>query len=81
MYYLYILKLRNGSLYTGITGDVKIRLQNHRNGSGSKYVYSRLPFVHIYTAEFRDKKSAVQREKQIKGWRREKKMRILGLRY
>ncbi len=79
MYYLYILLLKDDSLYTGITSDIDKRLQNHRSGSGSQYVFSRLPFRHIYTAKFENKFVAARREKQIKGWRRQKKIDILGL--
>jgi putative endonuclease len=79
MYFLYILLCSDGSLYTGITNDISIRLQNHKSGYGSKYVKDRLPFKLIYSYTFTDKYTAAKRERQIKGWRRAKKVRILKL--
>ena len=79
MYYLYILKCSDNSLYTGITNNLKIRLSNHAKGAGSKYVRSRLPHKHIYTEIFNNKSAALKREYQIKSWSRDKKISILEL--
>jgi len=81
MYYLYILKCSDNSLYTGITNNLELRFQNHINGTGSKYVRSKLPFKHIYTERFKDRSRAQKRELQIKGWSRDKKIKILRLKY
>ncbi len=79
MFYLYILLCADGKLYTGITNNVRKRIQNHELGVGSKYVKDRLPIKLIYTEQFKDKCNAAKREKQIKGWRRQKKIDILKL--
>lgn len=79
MYYVYILLCRDNSLYTGITNNLKFRLEAHRQGKGSKYVRSRLPVKLIYSERYPDKSSAMKREMQIKGWGREEKIRELGL--
>lgn len=79
MDYLYILLCADNSLYTGITNNVEHRLRNHRNGSGSKYVHDRLPIKLVYVETHTNKYLAAQRERQIKGWRRQKKMEILHL--
>ena len=79
MYYLYILKCKDNSLYTGITNDLKKRMSSHKDGTGSKYVRSRLPFKLIYQEEFENRSEASSREAEIKGWRREDKIRNLGL--
>jgi putative endonuclease len=42
-WYLYLIRCRDGSLYTGITTDVERRFAEHRNGNGSKYVRCRRP--------------------------------------
>jgi putative endonuclease len=80
MYYVYILQCSDNSLYTGYTNDLKKRIQNHKLGKGSKYVRSRLPFKLIYSEKYRLKSKALNRERQIKGLKREKKVRILKLR-
>lgn len=79
MYYLYILKCSDDSLYTGITNNLKLRFQNHLNGTGSKYVRTRLPFKHIYTEKYKNRSEAAKREAQIKRWSRNKKIEILKL--
>ncbi len=79
MYYLYILLCADNSLYTGMTNNVEHRLWNHRNGSGSMYVHDRLPIRLVYVETYADKYIAAQRERQIKGWKRQKKIEILHL--
>lgn len=79
MYYIYILQCSDGSLYTGFAINVGKRIQVHKEGKGSKYVRSRLPIRLIYTEKYESKSEALKRECQIKGWRREKKARILKL--
>ncbi len=79
MYYLYILKCSDNSLYTGITKDLKLRFSSHRNGTGSKYVRSRLPFKHVYTEKFKNQSAALKREFQIKQWPRNKKFLLLNI--
>jgi len=79
MYHLYILLCSDKSLYTGITNDLGKRMAAHREGKGSKYVRSRLPFKLIYTEEHSDKSSAAKREMEIKSWDRGKKIKELEL--
>jgi len=49
MYYVYILKCSDDSLYTGITNNLDKRMQVHIAGQGSRYVRARLPFEIVYT--------------------------------
>ncbi|MFP4046023.1 MAG: GIY-YIG nuclease family protein [Candidatus Aenigmatarchaeota archaeon] len=73
MWYLYLLRLSDDSLYTGITKDLERRLEEHRNGDGSKYVRSRLPCELVYKEEHEDKSSALKKEAEIKSWSKERK--------
>lgn len=77
MYYLYILKCSNNSLYTGITNNLEKRLESHRNGKGSKYVRAHLPFELVYTEEFESKSLALKREFEVKRLRRHDKIKLL----
>jgi putative endonuclease len=79
MYYLYILKCADNSLYTGITNDLKKRINAHEKGNGSKYVRSRLPFKVVYTEKVGTKSKALKREHQIKSWSHQQKIKKLGL--
>jgi putative endonuclease len=76
-YYVYILASRSRNLYTGVTNDLQQRLTQHRlgvtPGFASKYRIFRL--VHFET--FSDIRDAIAREKEIKGWRREKKLWLI----
>jgi len=81
MYYIYILLCRDNSLYTGFTTDIKQRIKEHKEGKGSKYVRSKLPVKLIYSQKYRTKSEALKREMQIKGWKRNKKIRVLKLKF
>ena len=77
MFFVYILKCKDGSFYTGITNNLKKRLVNHKNGTGSKYVRSRLPFELVYSEEIESKSEALKRELKIKSLSRKEKMRLM----
>ena len=76
-FYVYILTSRSGVLYIGITNNLERRMCEHKNkwvpGFTAKYNVDRL--VHYET--FTGPHHAIAREKQIKGWRREKKIRLI----
>ena len=74
---VYILKLRDGSLYTGQTNNLENRLEKHRKGQGSKYVRSRLPLKLVYTEECDSRSEALQREASIKKMSRSKKLELI----
>ncbi|MFQ5493538.1 MAG: GNAT family N-acetyltransferase [Candidatus Dojkabacteria bacterium] len=76
-YILYILKCTDGSLYTGITNDLPRRLKAHREGKGSKYVRSRLPFELVHQEEFSTKSDALKRENFIQRMKRREKLELL----
>lgn len=77
MYTLYVLLCADNTLYTGITNNLKQRMGDHRNGTGSRYVRSRLPFKLIYKEKHPDRSSATKREIEIKGWTRKKNIKTL----
>ena len=76
-YCVYILANRSRNLYTGVTNDLERRLYEHREGSvpgfTSRYRISRL----VYFETFGDISAAIAREKEIKAWRREKKIWLI----
>ncbi len=77
MYFLYILKCTDGSLYTGITTDVARRLAEHKAGKGGSYTGSREVVRVAYSEKFPDRSSASKREAEIKRWPREKKLKLI----
>ena len=76
-YFEHILASRSGNLYTGMTSGRMRRICEHREGRvpgfTSKYRVHRL----VYFESFQDVRVAIRREKEIKGWRREKKLRLI----
>lgn len=75
--YVYIVASLSKVLYIGVTSDLEKRLYQHKNsllgGFSKKYKTDRL--VYFETSE--DINSAIEREKQLKGWRREKKINLI----
>jgi len=78
MFYVYILKCRDNSLYTGITDNIKKRLTNHKNGNGSRYVRSRLPIKLVYTKIIGSRSLALKMERRIKSMSRKEKLNLLS---
>ncbi len=77
MWYLYILRCGDGSLYTGITTDVEKRLEAHRSGKGAKYTRGRGPLELVYSEACGDHSVALKRELEIKALPREEKLRLI----
>ncbi len=65
-WFVYILRVNGGSLYTGITNNLEKRLKAHSDGKGSKYVRAHLPFELVYVESVKNKSLALKREIQIK---------------
>ena len=76
-WYLYILRCRDDSLYTGITTDVQSRLEAHRAGKGAKYTRGRAPLELGYSETCGDHSAALKREAQIKSLPRAGKMKLI----
>lgn len=79
MWFVYILLCADGSLYTGISNNPQQRFLDHKNGKGGRYTRLRKPLKMLYIEKLPSKSSALKRELQIKGWSREKKIRVLKL--
>ena len=75
---LYILRCRDGSLYTGITIDVEKRLAAHNAGKGAKYTRGRAPLELVYTEECGSHSDALKRELAIKALPREEKQKLVS---
>jgi len=76
-YVVYILGSNSGTLYIGITSNFDSRIVQHKDcnltGFASKYGCTRL----LYMEKFPYVEDAIAREKQLKGWRREKKLALI----
>jgi predicted GIY-YIG superfamily endonuclease len=77
---VYILRCADGSLYTGITKDVKRRCQQHNDGTASRYTRSRRPTKLVYQEAHASRSSALKREAAIKAMTRRDKLALIRLR-
>ena len=76
-YYVYIMTNHSGTLYTGVTNDLERRVYEHRHklvdGFTKKYNITKL----VYFVSTGEVSAAIEREKQIKGWLRGKKLDLI----
>ncbi len=76
-FWVYIMASKSGTLYIGITNDIEVRVAQHKSGEfegfSSKYHCDRL----VYCEKFDNVLKAISREKQLKGWRRSKKIALI----
>ncbi|MFO7887077.1 MAG: GIY-YIG nuclease family protein [Eubacteriales bacterium] len=77
MYYVYILKCEDNTLYTGYTNNIENRIQTHNSGKGAKYTRGRLPVELQYYEEFEEKGQALKREHEIKKLSRLEKVKLI----
>ena len=76
---LYLVKCADATLYTGITNDLQRRIDQHNNGTASRYTRSRLPVQLVYREGCRNKSNALKKEYRMKSLsRRAKEAHIAG---
>jgi putative endonuclease len=76
-YCAYILASRSRNLYTGVTNNLERRMIEHRQGLVPGFTTRYKIFRLVHFEEFGDIRDAIAREKEIKGWRREKKISLI----
>ena len=79
MWFVYVILCKDGSLYTGYSDDVEKRFLAHQLGKGGKYTRSHGVIKIVYKEVFETKSQALKREKEIKGWSRERKIKYFKL--
>lgn len=76
-WYVYILKCKDNSYYTGITKNIKKRIESHKSGKGSKYTKNRGPFQLVYKEKCTNHSTALKRENSIKKLKRIQKIILI----
>ena len=76
-YYVYIISSKSRRLYTGVTGNLPRRVAEHKGGALSGFARRYKIRGLVYWEEFGEVREALEREKQIKRWRREKKVALI----
>ena len=78
MYYVYILASRHhGTIYIGVTNDLRLRLEQHRSGRGSTFGQKYKIFRLVHVEVFATPQEAIAREKQLKFWKRDWKIKLI----
>jgi putative endonuclease len=77
MWYVYILECADQTFYTGITNDLKRRVEEHNNSKlGAKYTRGRRPVKLVYSKKVREKNKALREEYRLKKLSRQEKIMI-----
>ena len=78
VYHVYMLaSRRHGTLYIGVTNDLRSRLELHRAGLGSEFVKKYHVHRLVYVEPYESADDAIRREKQLKKWNRDWKIRLI----
>ena len=73
MWYVYLLRCSDGTLYTGVTTDPKRRLAEHNAGKGGAYTRSKRPVRMVFKEGCLNRSSALKREAKVRNWSRARK--------
>lgn len=76
-YFVYIMMSFKGVLYIGVTSDLERRVYEHRNGLLEGFTRKYRCKYLVYFEEGADVMAAIAREKEIKGWKRSKKLELM----
>lgn len=76
-YWVYILASRTRVLYVGVTNDLARRVAQHRAGEGSAFTKRYCVHRLVHAEEYPDVRDAIRREKELKGWRRDRKLALV----
>ena len=75
-WFLYMLRCADGTLYTGISNRLEIRVKNHSLGKGARYTRTRLPVKLVYSRKIGDYSKALKKEYWLKSQERRSKVKL-----
>jgi putative endonuclease len=78
VFFVYMVRCADGTLYTGYTRDPDARVRVHNSGKGAKYTRSRLPVSLVYTEKCESLSAALKREHELKPWSRAEKEALIN---
>jgi predicted GIY-YIG superfamily endonuclease len=76
-YYVYILRCKDGSYYTGHAKDVEKRFEMHKKGRGARYTRMHEPEELVYIEQFENRGEAMNRERMIKKFTHDRKQQLI----
>jgi predicted GIY-YIG superfamily endonuclease len=78
MYFVYMVRCADGTLYTGLARDAEARVRVHNSGKGAKYTRSRLPVSLVYCEPCASRSAALKRELELKPLSRARKEALIS---
>ena len=78
VFFVYMVRCADGTLYTGLARDPEARVRVHNSGKGAKYTRSRLPVSLVYWEPCESLSAALKRERQLKPWKRARKEALIA---
>jgi len=76
-WFVYVIKCKDGSLYTGYTDNLEKRFEKHKQGIGAKYTRSHKPQKIVFSEKYDNKIIAQKKEREIKNLSREEKIKFI----
>ena len=77
VYFVYLLRCIDNTLYCGYTDNLEKRVETHNRGKGAKYTRRRTPVTLVYSEKLKTKSEALKREHQIKKLSRKEKLALI----
>lgn len=77
--FVYIVRCKYGTYYTGYTNDLEKRIEFHNNGNGAKYLRGKGPVKLVYKKKFKSRKNALKAERKIKKLTRKEKEELIAV--
>ena len=77
-WWVYIVKCSDGTFYTGVSNNLKVRIKKHNSGEGAKYTQSRRPVELVYKEKSLDRSRSLKREIEIKKLKRSEKLELIN---
>ncbi len=77
VWYVYMVRCNDNSLYTGCTNDLQARINTHNQGNGAKYTRTRTPVKLVYSEQVKNRSQAQKRECEIKKLKRKEKLELI----
>ncbi len=77
VYYFYLARCKDNTLYAGYCANIKDREAKHNKGEGAKYTKARRPIQIVYFEEFSTRSEAMKREAEIKSWSKAEKENLI----
>lgn len=78
MWFVYMVRCADDSIYTGCTNDLAARVKTHNAGKGARYTRSRLPVSVVWSVRVKDRSTALSREALLKQLSRAQKLALIA---